>query len=257
MGTALITGASAGLGVDFAKRFVQNGHHVVLVARRRENLETVAQSLKKVFPNSRAEIIVLDLSTPGAGKKLFERTEALGLKIDFLVNNAGFGDTGEFVKLGLSRQLEMLDLNIRTLVELCHLYLPAMLERKSGRILNVGSTAGFQPGPFMTTYYASKAFVNSFSEGLHEELTGTGVTCTVLAPGATATEFAAVAHVDKALLFKTGVASSESVVKAGFDGMMAGKALVIPGFKNNLGVQLVKVSPRGMVRKLVAKLNRV
>src|SRR6476661_7855155 len=148
MGTAIVTGASAGLGVEFAKLFVQDGHHVVLVARRRENLETVASELRAIFPNSRAEIIVLDLSTPGAGKKLFERTQALGLKVDYLVNNAGFGDAGDFSKLSLERQLEMIDLNVRTLVELTHLYLPMMRANRFGRILNVGSTAGFQPGPF-------------------------------------------------------------------------------------------------------------
>ncbi len=256
MGTAIVTGASAGLGIEFAKLFVQDGHQVVLVARRKEQLEAVANSLKAIFPNSKAYVIGMDLGSPGAGQRLFERTQSLGLKIDFLVNNAGFGEAGDFSKLSLSRQLQMIDLNVRTLVELTHLYLPSMRENKFGRILNVGSTAGFQPGPYMATYFATKAFVNSFSEALHEELNGTGVTCTVLAPGATATEFQSVAHLDKALLFKTGVASSGPVVRAGYIGLLAGKALVVPGFKNKFSVQLLRISPRKMVRKLVARLNR-
>ena len=150
----------------------------------------------------------------------------------------------------------MIDLNVRTLVELTHLYLPSMRANRFGRILNVGSTAGFQPGPYMATYFATKAFVNSFSEALHEELKGSGVTCTVLTPGATATEFQTVAHLDKALLFKTGVASSGPVVKAGYDGMMKGRMLVVPGFKNKAMIQLLRISPRAAVLKIVKKLNR-
>lgn len=256
MGTAIVTGASAGLGIEFAKLFVQDGHQVVLVARRKEQLEAVANSLKAIFPNSKAYVIGMDLGSPGAGQRLFERTQALGLKIDFLVNNAGFGESGDFSSMSLSRQLQMIDLNVRTLVELTHLYLPSMRANKFGKILNVGSTAGFQPGPFMATYFATKAFVNSFSEALQEELSGTGVTCTVLAPGATATEFQSVAHLDKALLFKSGVASSAPVVKAGYKGMMKGQTLVVPGFRNKAMIQLLRISPRAVVLKLVSRLNR-
>lgn len=256
MGTAIVTGASAGLGLEFARLFVKDGHQVVLVARRQEQLEAVAKALKTEFPNSKAHVIGMDLALPGAGKRLWERTEALNLKIDFLVNNAGFGDCGNFSELSLSRQLQMIDLNVRTLVELAHLYLPSMRANRSGRILNVGSTAGFQPGPYMATYFATKAFVNSFSEALNEELKGTGVTCTVLAPGATATEFQQNAHLDKALLFKTGVAKSAPVVLAGYRGMMKGRSLVVPGFKNKAMIQLLRISPRALVLKMVSRLNR-
>lgn len=257
MGIAIVTGASAGLGIEFAKLFVQDGHQVVLVARRKEQLEAVADSLKAIFPNSKAYVIGMDLGSPGAGKRLFERTQSLGLKIDFLVNNAGFGEAGDFSKLSIDRQLQMIDLNVRTLVELTHLYLPSMRENGFGRILNVGSVAGFQPGPFMATYYATKAFVNSFSEALHKELSGTGVSCTVLAPGATATEFAKVAKVDDAtLLFKGVVANSQPVVRAGYNAMMKGDALVVPGLVNKIIVQSLRVSPRFLVRHLAARLNR-
>ncbi len=257
MGTALITGASAGLGHDFARIFANEGHSTSLDARRKDLLEKVADELRGINSNIRVDVIEADLGVPGAGSELFAKIKTAGLSVDYLVNNAGFGSSGEFSALDMQRQLQMIDLNVRALVELTHLCLPEMIERKSGRILNVGSTAGFQPGPYMAVYYATKAFVNSFSEALHEELKATGVTCTVLAPGATRTEFAEVAHMETSALFKSGnVATSEAVAKYGYEAMMKGTAMVIQGVSNQLLLQSLRVSPRFAIRKIVAKLNR-
>lgn len=257
MGYALITGASAGLGSEFARLFVKDGYSVVLVARRKENLEKLKTELKTL--NSSVEILVhdIDLGVPDAGSALYHWIKSKNISLEFLINNAGFGDAGEFAKLELSQQLKMIDLNIRTLVELCHLYAKEMLNAKRGRILNVGSTAGFQPGPYMTTYYASKAFVNSFSEALGHELKGSGVTCTCLAPGPTHTEFAQVAGFGNSKLFKSKmVANSAEVAKAGYDAMLKGEAMCIPGAINNILAQSTRFVPRSLTKKIAGRLNR-
>lgn len=257
MKNALITGASSGLGLEIAKLFARDGHSLILVARRRDRLEEVAAEFKKQYPAIQVHVVDADLSLPGAGAGLYQKVKALGLNVDFLVNNAGIGLNGAFRELSAEKELQMFDLNARTLLELTHLFLPQMLERKGGRILNVGSTAGFQPGPYMATYYASKAFVNSLSEALHEELKGTGVTCTVLAPGATATEFAKTAGMEKSALFSSSpVASSADVALYGYRAMKAGKAIAVPGFRNRFLVQSLRVSPRFLVRKIAGALNR-
>lgn len=257
MSTALITGASVGLGAEFAKLFAKDGHDLILVSRRKDALETLAAQLRSQAANIQVHVIDMDLGKPNAGRILFEKTQSLNLQVDFLVNNAGFGSQGHFKDLALNKELQMIDLNVRTVVELTHLFLPAMVARKKGRVLNVGSTAGFQPGPYMATYYASKAFVNSFSEALHEELKGSGVTCTVLTPGATATEFAATSGNAKSRLFQSGgVASAESVALRGYQAMLAGQAVVIPGFRNKAAVQALRVSPRFAARKIASYLNK-
>jgi hypothetical protein len=184
--TALVTGASAGLGTELAWLLAADGHDVVLVARRRDRLEALATEIRT---KHRVEVHVLpeDLAQPGAATRLTRALGERGIAIDVLVNNAGFGGTGAFAERELERELEMIQVNIVALVELTHLLLPAMIAKKSGRVLNIGSTAGFVPGAFMAIYYASKAFVNSFTEALSVELEGTGVTATVSCPGATAT----------------------------------------------------------------------
>jgi short-subunit dehydrogenase len=257
MSVALITGASSGLGLEFARLFASDGVSLILAARRKDVLEQVAAELRADHPSIRVHIFAVDLATPGAGQTLYDQVLAQNLTVDFLVNNAGFGNTGEFSKLPLAKELQMLDLNIRTLVELTHLFLPAMLARRSGRILNIGSTAGFQPGPFMAGYYASKAFVNSFSEALHEELKDTGVSCTVLAPGATATDFARASGSANTRLFKSGnVADSKTVARLGYRSMLAGRAVAVPGLINNSMVQMLRFSPRSLVRKITSLTNR-
>jgi short-subunit dehydrogenase len=253
--TALITGASAGLGAELATLFAADGHDVVLVARRAEKLHTVAHQLDKAH-GVKAYVIPADLNDPDAPQKIADEIARLGVEVEFLVNNAGFGTNGAFAELPLLRELEMVQVNVTALVTLTRIFLPAMVARKSGRVLNIGSTAGFQPGPFMAAYYASKAFVNSFSEALSHEVHGTGVTVTVSCPGATATEFAQVAGNDKSALFKAGAMGSREVATHAYRAMMAGKVMAIPGFKNKLGLQSLRVAPRGVVRKVAARLNR-
>lgn len=257
MKTALITGASAGLGTEFAKLFANDGYSLILVARRRDRLEALAEDLLAAHPNIAVTVIEEDLGRPGAGRTLFEKVKAQGLAVDALVNNAGFGSSGAFRDLPLDKELQMMDLNMRTLVELTHLFLPEMIARGHGRILNVGSTAGFQPGPYMTVYYATKAFVNSFSEGLNEELKGTGVSCTVLAPGATATEFAQSAHAEKNMLFSLlPVATAQNVARYGYRSLLAGRSLAVHGFSNRILLQLQRILPRCVIRNLAARVNR-
>jgi short-subunit dehydrogenase len=254
MGTALITGASSGLGAEYAKLFAADKHDLVLVARRRDRLEALARELESAR-GVKARVIAADLSTPGAPAHIAEEVARLGLEIDFLVNNAGFGASGAFAELEPARELEMIQVNIAALVALTRAFLPAMIERRRGRILNVGSTAGFTPGPFMAVYYASKAFVNSFSEALSYELRGTGVTATLSCPGATATEFAEVAGTARSVLFRLGAAPAATVAREGYRAMMKGKPLVIHGLKNKLTVQSLRLSPRSLARAIAASLN--
>jgi uncharacterized protein len=199
--TALITGASAGLGRELAQLFAADKHDVVLVARRRDQLEELATRLTAEH-GVVASVIPADLADPASPARIVEELERRNLAIEFLVNSAGFGGTGRFFERELGRDLEMVQVNIKALVHLTGLLLPAMVARKSGRILNMGSTAGFQPGPFMATYYATKGFVNSWTEALARELRGTGVTATVVCPGATNTEFGAVSGNGTSRLFR-------------------------------------------------------
>jgi len=254
-GTALITGASAGLGRDFARLFAADGHGVILVARRRDRLEALAGELAATYGIG-TTVFDADLADPATPRRLVDRVRARGLEVDFLVNDAGFGGTGAFADVALERETSMIQVNVTTLVELTGLLLPGMKARRRGRILNVGSTAGFQPGPFMATYYASKAFVNSFTEALAYELEGSGVTATLSCPGATATEFAAHAGNADSLLFKLGAADSAGVAREAYQAMMAGRRLVVHGVANKLGVQSLRVSPRSVVLALAARLNR-
>ena len=252
--TALITGASAGLGREYAQLFAKDGHDLVLVARRRERLDELARELTAAHGTA-CTVIAADLVAPSAARLIADQVQAAGLAIDFLVNNAGFGKRGSFAQSEVRPQLEMIDVNVRALVELTHLFLPGMLERKQGRILNIASMAGFVPGPFMATYYASKAFVLSFTESLAQELRGTGVTVTASCPGPTDTEFGEVAGSSKSNLFKRHVADAASVARHGYRAMLAGKVVAIPGLQNKLSVQSVRIAPRAAVRAISGKLN--
>ena len=254
--TALITGASAGLGKEFAWLFAADGHDVVLVARRRDKLEALAKEIEAKHSNVKAHVIAEDLAASGAAERIANALAEKKIDVEFLVNNAGFGAAGAFAEADLARQIEMIQVNVVVLVTLTRFVLPKMLERKSGRILNLGSTAGFLPGPFMAIYYASKALVNSFTEALAVELAGTGVTATVSCPGATATEFAAVAGNDKSSLFESGVMTAEEVAKDGYAAMMRGDALAVVGFKNKMRIASLRLAPRGLAAKTAAKLNQ-
>jgi short-subunit dehydrogenase len=254
-GTALVTGASAGLGLDLARLFAKDGHTLVLVARRREKLDELAAELAKAH-GTKSHVIPADLADHGAPARIFDEASRLGLQVDYLVNNAGFGSNGTFAALDPRRELDMIEVNVMALVHLTRLFLPDMIARKRGRILNVGSTAGFVSGPYMATYYASKAFVNSFTEALAFELRGTGVTATAFCPGATATEFAAVAGNDKSRLFQSGVAGSAEVALAGYRAMLAGKPLAVPGLRNKLVTLAPRLVPRRLSSAIAARLNR-
>jgi short-subunit dehydrogenase len=250
----VVTGASAGLGAHFARLFAQDRHNVVLVARRRDKLDQLATELHQAY-GVQTTVIAADLSDRTTPRRLYEELTQAGIEVEFLVNNAGFGTSGVFAERELAHQLDMIELNITALTHLTGLFLPAMIARGSGRILNIGSGAGFLPGPFMATYYASKAYVLSFTEALAEELRGTGVTATVLCPGPTATEFAQVAGVGSAALFRDA-ADAASVAQYGYRAMLAGKTIAIPGMTMKLAVQSLRMSPRAVTRALARQLNK-
>lgn len=253
---AIVTGASAGLGKEFARLFAKDGHNLVLVARRKEELDALARELESAH-SVKSLVIALDLSDRGAPKRIYDEVKAAGVDVEFLVNNAGFGSNGSFAELDAGRELSMIDVNIASLVHLTRSFVADFVARGRGRILNIGSTAGFQPGPYMATYYATKAFVNSFSEALAFELKGTGVTVTLSCPGATATEFSAVAgNNNTALMKRAGLGEASTVAQEAYAAMKQGKRTIIHGFKNKAGVQALRVSPRASVLAIAAMLNR-
>lgn len=255
--TALITGASAGIGYALSRCFAADHHDLILVARQQHKLEQTAEELSREF-HVTTKVIVADLAQPDAPRKIFDAVQVEALSVDFLVNNAGFGLGGAFAETQLATELEMVQVNIASLVYLTKLFLPEMLARKSGRIMNVASTAAFQPGPLMAVYYASKAFVLSFSEAIANELSGTGVTVTALCPGPTASEFQARANIQETRLVKSklmGFMSAEAVATVGYQGFMRGKRLVIPGLMNKLGVQGTRMSPRRVSTQIARLLQ--
>ena len=252
--TALITGASSGIGRDLARHFAADGHDLVVVARRAAALDDLVREVTRV-PGVSARAIPADLAQPGAARHIYDELVRDGASIDVVVNNAGFGLRGVVAELPLARQIEMIQVNVAALTELTRLFLPAMLERNRGGILNVGSTAGFQPGPFMAVYYATKAYVISFTEALAEEVAGTDLHITCLAPGPTATNFAEEAHMTDSRLFRLGTMSAADVARIGYDGWKKRRVVVVPGLTNRLGVALVRVSSRSVVRKVLKRLN--
>jgi hypothetical protein len=251
---ALVTGASAGIGREFADILAREGHDLVLVARREPELTDLAAELKEKY-GADSRVIVADLSKARAVqtivKELGPQTE-----VEILINNAGFGGHGKFWERNRDDDLRQIAVNVTALTELTRLLVPGMVERHRGRILNVASTAAFQPGPFMAVYYATKAYVLSFSEAISEELAGTGVTVTTLCPGVTVTEFQKVAGVEDVPLTKGPLSmSARSVAEAAYKGMSHGKRLVVPGVHNKVGVTSVRFSPRGLVLKVIRRLH--
>jgi short-subunit dehydrogenase len=244
----LITGASAGLGVEFARQLSKRGHRLVLAARRKQRLDVLASELG----NARA--VGIDLSKPNAAAKLLADIEANGEMVDLLINNAGFGLTGRFAELDAKRLRQMIDLNVGALTDLCRAVAPAMIERKSGGIINVASTAAFQAGPGMAVYFATKAYVLSLSEALHEELRPHGIKVSALCPGPTATEFGEVAGFGKSIP-NFAMAAAEPVVRAGLKGFDRNRAVVIPGWLNKLSGQGHRLLPRRLLRKIAGTIN--
>jgi uncharacterized protein len=252
--TALITGASMGMGAEYARLFAADGHDVVLVARSADKLETLATELRAEHGIG-ARVLPADLSEPGAPARIVDELDHAGVAIDFLVNNAGFGAVGHFFELDPKLQQDMIQVNVAALVALTRLILPGMLARKSGRILNIASTAGFQPGPDMAIYYASKAFVISFSEAIAYELRGSGVTVTAHCPGATDTPFAKTSGNIDSKLFRARVANAAAVTRDGYDAMLRGRVLAIEGTLNWLVAESSRFVPRAWVRPLAAWVN--
>ncbi len=245
--TALITGASGGIGYELAKLFARDHYNLVLVARSPEKLGQFAGELQQMFGIS-AKAVPLDLTAPPAQQFLFDQLQQDGVSIDVLVNNAGYGKLEEFARAPLAESLGQIQLNITALTTLTRLFLPAMLERRAGRILNVASIAGFQPGPLMAVYYACKAYVISFSEALANELQDSGVTVTCLCPGATDTGFQGRAGNDESRLFKkVRPMSAQVVARDGYRGLMKGRTLVISGLRNWLAAESVRFAPRKTV----------
>lgn len=247
--TTLITGASSGIGLEFSKLFARDGYNLVLVARSTQKLESIASELRQAH-GVEVTVLTADLSQPGAAEKVFEAVQERGIAIDILVNNAGFGIHRLLAETELDELAQMLQVNMVTLTELTRLFLPEMLERKSGRILNVGSTGSFGPSPFMAAYVASKGYVLSFSEGLAEELRGSGVTVTALCPGVTPTGFQERAQVGNMPLVHYGIVSAEKVAAAGYKALMRGKRRVVPGIANQLLVLGMSLTPRAIMLPL-------
>jgi len=246
---ALVTGASAGLGLEFARQLSKRGHRLVLAARRKERLDALAKELG----NARA--VAVDLSKSNAAATLMADVEANGETVDLLVNNAGFGLIGRFAELDAKRERQMIDLNVGALTDLCRAVAPAMIERGSGAILNVASTAAFQPGPKMAVYFATKAFVLSLSEALHEELKPHGIKVSCLCPGPTRTEFGDVAGFGGNGLFDRVAMTADKVVEIGLKGLDANRAVVVAGWLNKVAAASTRFAPRPVIRKIAGAIK--
>jgi short-subunit dehydrogenase len=254
-GTALITGASSGFGFEFAKLFAKENYDLVLIARDKEKLETIATQLQnehEIF----VRIISKDLSKEKAGEEIFQELEEAGIEIDVLVNNAGFATHGEFIEVPLSDELAEIQVNIATLTALTKLFVSGMVKRKEGKILNVASTAAFFPGPLMAVYYASKAYVLSFSEALAEELVGSGVSVTVLCPGPSKTGFINRAEVGKTLIFNRKLTTAREVAEAGYRGLMNQKRTVFVTRSERLTAALSRITPRSFLAKVIKRIQQ-
>ena len=252
METVLVTGASSGIGLELARVFAENGSNLVLTARSEEKLEQLGEQFRKEYG---VEVLVLaaDLSDPASPTAILDGVRSRAVTVDVVVNNAGFGRIGPFYKQPIQGQLDIVQVNLVALMHLTRLFLPSMVERGRGGILNVASTAAFQPGPRMAVYFATKAYVLSLTEALAEELKGTGVTASCLAPGPTATGFESQARMDGVLLFRLGTMTARNVAKAGYKGFRRGKVIVVPRVTNRLAVFAQRFAPRSLVRK-VAKV---
>ncbi len=251
--TALVTGASAGLGEEFARLLAKDGHNPVLVARNGQRLQQLADELRQRYGVT-PHVFPCDLSQPGAAQELYAALRQADLCIDILINNAGFGLNGKYYENPAEQEFALLQVNVVAVAQLTRLILPGMVARGLGRVLNIASTAAFQPGPGMAGYFASKAYVLSLSEALAEELKGTGVSVTALCPGPTETEFIDRAGMEESLLFKLAKQSAHKVASIGYQAMLKGEAVVVPGVHNWAVTQTVRLAPRSVARSLAGFL---
>ena len=255
--TALITGASSGIGEALAKIHASKGKDLVIVARRQGKLETLKNTLESEF-GVKVKIIVKDLTIPNAPKEIYDEVNESGIQIDYLINNAGFGGHGKFHERNWNDDLNMIQLNIIALTALTRFFLPDMVKRNSGRILNVSSTASFMPGPLQAVYFATKAYVTFFSNAIAEELHDTQVTVTALLPGATETEFAQTSGMDKTDLFNDTF-SAVKVANDGYVGMMNGDLDVVSGltFSQKMMMKMIPITPKKTLLKQVRKMQEI
>lgn len=254
-GTALVTGASAGIGAEFAKVFAAHKHDVILVARRQDALEAVAGQVEGAY-GVRAMVLPLDLTDADAPAELFARILDARVEVDILVNNAGAGLVGEFVETDMERELQMIQLNVAALTHLTKLFVRPMVQRRSGGVLNVASTAAFFPGPLNSVYHASKAYVLSFTEAIAEELRGSGVSVTVLCPGPTISEFHEVAGARPISVLGAAAADAREVAEFGYDALQSGVRVAVPGVQNKLIAQARRLAPRGVATRVVRMLQQ-
>lgn len=253
----LITGASSGLGLEFAQLAASKKYNLVLIARRQKELARISETLSLQHKIT-VHIIVKDLSLASSAQEIFEEvSEKLNLEIDFLINNAGFGTNGEFHLNNFNTELDQIKVNVLSLVALTRLFIPGMIERNNGIVLNVASTAAYQPGPYMSVYYATKTFVKNFTFGLNYELRGTNVKVTLFSPGPTRTEFQKRANMKESIIANEMLMmDAQKAAKIGFDGALKGKKEIIPGFKNKFGVLAVKLLPEFVITHIVSKVNK-
>jgi short-subunit dehydrogenase len=254
--TVLVTGASSGIGLELARCFAAEKCHLVLVARNTSALEKLAAELRGNH-SIRVRVLTADLARPETPSEIFDELDQEKISVDVLVNNAGFGLHGTFAELPLNTQLEMVQVNVTALTHLTGLFLPGMIGRRRGGILNVGSVAGFLPGPNMTVYYATKAFVMSFSEALRVELQDTGVTVTDLCPGPTATNFSQVARSHRTRKVHYGKMSAAEVARSGHAAFRQGRVLSVPGFKNKILTLLPRIFSRSFIARVSGRYNQL
>jgi uncharacterized protein len=253
--TALITGASEGIGYELVKLFAKDGYDCVLAARNKQKMDQLAAEVKKDF-GVNTRVIAKDLSLPESAQEIFDEVTEAGISIDVLANNAGLGLCGEFAKSDMNTNMHLLQVNLFSLTKLTWLFLPGMLKRKSGKIMNVGSIASYAPSPNFALYNASKAYVLFFSEALREELKGTGVSVTCLCPGATDTQWQARAGAKGLRLNKVHIVDAKSVAETGYKGLMKDKRVVIPGLDNKITVLSAKFAPRAVTLKVANFLTQ-
>jgi short-subunit dehydrogenase len=253
--TVLVTGASSGIGLELAKAFARQGYSLVLLARNQPALEQLADGLRSQYKVG-AEVLVADLRQADAAAQVVQELARRNQRVDVLVNNAGFGVLGAFAQCDLQQPTDMMQVNMLALAQLTRLLLPAMLARNSGGVLNVASTAAFQAGPNMAVYYASKAFVLSFTEALHEEVAHTGLHVSCLCPGPTRTAFFAADNMEHARLLKFGAHSASAVAQLGLAAFQRNQAIAIPGLKNRLLAFSTRFAPRSVTRKMAQALNQ-
>lgn len=252
---AVITGASSGIGYELAKVFARNKVNVVLIARSEKKLQELAQELEKTY-GIIAKTLAKDVSQLASAKEIYDWTKQQGFRVEYLINNAGFGDFGFFTETGWDKELEMINLNMTALTALTKLYVKDFVAQKTGKILNVASTASFQPGPLMAVYYATKAYVLSFSEAISNELKGTGVTVTALCPGPTESGFQAAADMKDSKLVKgKKLPTSQDVAEYGYKALMNAKVVAVHGLMNKIMAQSVRYTPRVVVRSLVRAMS--